>query len=976
MSTEREILGKRHGNFALASMAALLAMSVSHQAMAACSPDSASVGNGQNVLCSGDPITAGYIVPTGITGVAITFDSTANITGYQQVGFGTNHAFASVQINDGSSITIESGGKITNTSNQVRDNYAVSLAGSNTTLSNSGTISASGTGSTRIYGVIATTSDPDGLDNVSITNKGDISASATLAGRAFGVFSGEKIEDMTVDNYKNISASGGTGTVAGIGSDDDTDSLTVNNHEGGTIKGTGTNAYAVGGNAASIQINNDGTLIGNYTGSPVFSPAVPINTALAAIVITGGSDDEAGSATIDNSAKGKILGDVRITDFSTSGVGAAPATVGSNPARPVATIDTRDSYFTNEGIVAGSFLYGAGDHTLINTGTITGVSNKLSDGIFVNQSYLNGGMATLAPGVGAASFTLINQGNLGGNITIHDRTDSENSITLSGDGFTGDIATDNQGSNSLALDNVTQIGAVTNVTSLDLMQSHVTTTGGITLSSNDAVDDTSTIKTTIFGHGQGDLGSVTGGTLHLNGDATNITPTFATIVRTGDVYQLASDVQGSTIDQITVDKTFLVTTTPSFNGSSLLLTTSVADAFTAPGISKPAGTTLNSLLGYTGSDPNVLALGGGVENLKNGSDVAKAGAQLAPETNFATQQSAITLNNAIGQHIDTRLNSVGATGAFQGYTPGPYGLGMKQQKSDPNRSNLGASLKDDDQDFVAPRSTAIWAQGFGAGMNQDQREQVDGYDARLYGFLAGYDNWISPGLRVGIAGGYANTTIDGDGDTTQNHTDIDSYLVEAYGAFKGSGWYATGRAGFTWHNYDTTRALTVPFSDTAKGSHDGDQFNVAIEVGAPWRYAGTVITPVASLTYSHLHQGGYSESSAGGMALSVAGQDNDSLVSGAGLKGLVPIAPDTVIEGRALWLHEFADDSQIVTASFAAGGGTFTAAGPGVGRDSADLGLGMLANIGSNSTFEINYDANVREDYLAHIGSARVDINF
>jgi outer membrane autotransporter protein len=137
-----------------------------------------------------------------------------------------------------------------------------------------------------------------------------------------------------------------------------------------------------------------------------------------------------------------------------------------------------------------------------------------------------------------------------------------------------------------------------------------------------------------------------------------------------------------------------------------------------------------------------------------------------------------------------------------------------------------------------------------------------------------------------------------------------------------------------------------------------------------------VITPVASLTYSRLHQDSYTERSSGAMALDVDSQDNDSIVSGLGLKGLVPIATDTVVEGRALWLHEFGDDAQVVTANFAAGGGTFTAAGPGVGRDSADLGVGVLAQIGFNSTFQINYDANVREDYLAHVGSARVDIHF
>jgi uncharacterized protein with beta-barrel porin domain len=65
-----------------------------------------------------------------------------------------------------------------------------------------------------------------------------------------------------------------------------------------------------------------------------------------------------------------------------------------------------------------------------------------------------------------------------------------------------------------------------------------------------------------------------------------------------------------------------------------------------------------------------------------------------------------------------------------------------------------------------------------------------------------------------------------------------------------------------------------------------------------------------------------------------------------------------------------------VTAGFAVGGGTFTAAGPGVGRDTAALGAGLLAQVNTDTTFELNYDANVRQDYLAHIGSARVNIDF
>ena len=70
---------------------------------------------------------------------------------------------------------------------------------------------------------------------------------------------------------------------------------------------------------------------------------------------------------------------------------------------------------------------------------------------------------------------------------------------------------------------------------------------------------------------------------------------------------------------------------------------------------------------------------GAVLQLSDAEDVRKAGEQLAPETNFATQQAAWTLNFLTGSYIDNRLAGVGAT-AGNGNGGGfgaPSGLGMQ-----------------------------------------------------------------------------------------------------------------------------------------------------------------------------------------------------------------------------------------------------------------------------------------------------------
>ncbi len=504
----------------------------------------------------------------------------------------------------------------------------------------------------------------------------------------------------------------------------------------------------------------------------------------------------------------------------------------------------------------------------------------------------------------------------------------------------------------------TVTGNVSNNGTIDVKDDTLHIVGNVTF------HDESKLSTTISGSGNGLLDIL--GTSTFEEGSSVSAEVDGGRVRNGDSYKIVTASGGLIEIPEIEDTSALLKWTPIVDGNDLYITAEV-DARNIAGISKPGAMAINALLGTDNE------LGDEVLLIEDEEDVRRAGNQLAPQTNFATQQAAITLNQTIGQHIDARLASVGATGS-NGTFVQPSGLGMKQK--DPNRSNLGGATPTIDES-VPSGGGAMWGRAFGAGLDQGERENVDGYNARLYGILAGYDNWAAPGVRVGVAVGYANTTIDGDGFTKQNQTDIDSYLAELYGTYKGSGWYATGRTGYTWHDYDTRRVLTVPVGDVAKGSHDGSQYNAAIELGAPMRIGnGSVLTPVASLTYSHLDQDGYTETSSSGMALAINDQSNDSLVSGLGLKALVPIAHDTVLEARALWLHEFSDTAQFVTASFASGGGTFTAAGPGVGRDSAALGVGLLATIGAESTFQLNYDANVREDFVAHIGSAQLTVRY
>ncbi|MFT3730532.1 MAG: autotransporter domain-containing protein [Hyphomicrobium sp.] len=940
--------------FLLGSLAAALSMGVSHQALAACT---ASPTSGITVDCEGVSTNSSPLVNTG------TNPSTSGDGGNAAVNLApgsvfTNLSTIDVYMADGPNNTAGTSGfqrtRLYGVSGSDEGDYEVF---------NSGTITVTHSGVGRLWGVAAN-GDTESMET---TNSGTIQI-------VRGPITLGTVSAISLTAHAAALGNQSLDVAASVYSEEEVESDTITNKSSGIIKATGLLTAGIYSRAGDATIVNDGQIIQT-------TPAQGF--AIAKV------SDSGEVRTLDLTNSGTITGDILAVGGQAQRWWALSNGLGG-------TIDSRlsinsqfgavDSTIDNTGTITGKIYYGNGEHVLTNAkgATITG-------DIDVDQriQVLTGRTCTVGNDGCFATATTTGT-TVVGNPTAEELNENSASTITTGaaSGSTTTYTLSMWGAKSFTFDNAgTYVGNLT-----------VETQGSGTVGAIGIQDSEVNILPHIFGGGGASANTASGagtialidGTLKIadgivNGTGgtssiartTTIAPVLDGTVKSGEWYTVASQLYGS--DLPTVENTALVTWDAQKNASgALVIGSDVADASSISGISRPGAAAINTLIasGGAGSDPTLNALGGAVEGLTEQSDVAKAGAQLAPETTYATQQSAITLNNVIGQHIDTRLNGVGATGVSQGYSNGPYGLGMKPSQDDPNRMSLGGSLKDDDGVVIAPRSAALWGQAFGAGLNQDGREQVDGYDARIYGFIAGYDNWISPNVRLGVAGGYANTNIDGDGNTTANNTGIDSYLIEAYGAFKGDGWYATGRTGFTWHDYETTRYLTVPYGDRASGNHDGDQFNAAIEFGVPLAHAGTVITPVAGLTYSRLHQDGYSETSDGGMALAVDSQNNNSLVSSLGLKGLVPIADGTVVEGRALWLHEFQDDAQVVNASFAAGGGTFTAAGPGVGRDTADLGIGMLAQIGGGTTFEINYDANVREDYLAHVGSARLDVHF
>jgi outer membrane autotransporter protein len=271
-------------------------------------------------------------------------------------------------------------------------------------------------------------------------------------------------------------------------------------------------------------------------------------------------------------------------------------------------------------------------------------------------------------------------------------------------------------------------------------------------------------------------------------------------------------------------------------------------------------------------------------------------------------------------------------------------------------------------------------QGFGFKGNQDKRNGIDGYSADTGGFAMGADKTIGNGdFRLGGALGYATTSVNGDGATQANKTDIDSYQGTVYGSWGAGTWYVDAALGYGKHQYDTKRFISL-VNASVTGSHDANQYLAKIGGGYPMQLGKATITPMASLTYVKLDQSGYTEkdSSNSGAGLIIDDVNSDSLRSGLGAKISLPLSSGeikTTADARLMWSHEFADTNQDVAARFA-GGTSFTTQGMSQARDSANIGLGINFNAANHQTLAVNYDAEVKSGYIGHTASVKFRYDF
>jgi autotransporter-associated beta strand protein len=331
-----------------------------------------------------------------------------------------------------------------------------------------------------------------------------------------------------------------------------------------------------------------------------------------------------------------------------------------------------------------------------------------------------------------------------------------------------------------------------------------------------------------------------------------------------------------------------------------------------------------------------------------------------------------------GFTVDTQALALAATHATTPQTAGLLELGLNVGGG-PFSSRLGAAQVTPAQSRA---SLGDGLSGFVSGSSLDGSVADGAGKAKAQGFIvaAGIEQTISNRFTFGASVAYADTTTTALAQPSS--AQVSSMLGAVYGRYAFDGWFASGFGGAARETATTTRQVIAGSTAFGLHGHTGGTDGLAgLAVGTRVLWQGWTIDPSAGLQWLGAHTRGYSETG-GAAAMRFAGVTRDSLTGRVGFdaSGGFDLGDGTTLHpiAHAYYVHDFEAGAGVIAASFAeAPAVPLDFAMPSRGRDWADLGLGLNADLARDLTIGVHYDATAgRSDLFYGAWTAHLDLRF
>ncbi len=889
-------------------------------------PFAQAINTGNVSILNSVPATPRTITasPTTTTANMILFNNAGNLTIPANVTFNSQNTGSSSRVisktvsNGSSSNTITNDGTLA-ASGGTSSNIGISLGSFTRTITNTatGSITATSTGTATASGIALS------MTSNTVTNAGVINASAQ-SGSAIGESISVSVSSAgATNNSGTISASSVSGSATGISSAG-SGAFNPNNHSitnSGTISGTSSSGTGIGIDSSSVTtITNTGTITGS-----TFSIRRTLGTL--SVLLNGGTLNGAVSAassssmTFGNSATTTVNGNVSITNFIVN----ASATANMN-----GTISS--SVFTNNGTVIFNQTF-----TQTSAGTFTNNGTLAFDG---NSSALSGNLTGTAGSVvfghvtPTTTFSLASTISGFPSVTIN----SGSTLTVATGGaistttFTVTGSLVNDGSLSLGTGmTVAGTGAITNNAGKTLTLAGASFSAGGTITNNGTLainsDTTMTSKT---------LTTSASGTVNVSGLRTLSATAFNNagiqnfnITNAGTYDQLACSCPVTLSGTVNVISTFLSPgsyTWDVISGSSL---TTVAP--TLPADTNVAtwdyqtigGTTLRITLDVDTldihADSQINAIIAEVIDAM-GANITNSGQQALINA-FYLNPSNAAINDSLHQMIPN-INTGTMNVAVQNNL-----FNSVQNRISTQTEFLPDTITGMSSGSLNP-NTAVWFGGFGTVAKQKPHELNEGYKAKAAGSIFGLDYKTMLDDIYGGAFAISNSNIY-EFSNNDYKTRILGYHALVYGANIYAGdyfidWLFTG----AFNQNRSTRPINLNGIDMAvQAYYNNFQAGMNLAAGKYFDLSDMFrFTQENLLQYTFIHQSPYTETGSVA-ALTIQQSENRSILTiGTGFR--LALADDQPwLTGRrevhAFITYDALNGENITTANFVVGSNAF-----------------------------------------------------
>ena len=261
---------------------------------------------------------------------------------------------------------------------------------------------------------------------------------------------------------------------------------------------------------------------------------------------------------------------------------------------------------------------------------------------------------------------------------------------------------------------------------------------------------------------------------------------------------------------------------------------------------------------------------------------------------------------------------------------------------------------------IKPTGAGFWANGL-----YNYTNQKDSFDGYTRGFAIGMDGVFNKVVTVGTGYSYSHSDI----DSAHRDTEIDSYTMFVYGQYKPNKWYANAVLNYTISQYsETGSALGIG----VKSDYDVHSFGGRIATG--YDFANGV-TPELGLRYTHIDADDYKNN----LGVKHSLEDTDYMTLTLGGKYTrnfntkhthISFAP----EFHGLLKYDVMSDDQVAVVTMP-GVNSYSISGEKLSKFGAEFGVGLTMRY-YNADWTLDYDLDVRDEYISHTGRIKWRYNF